>query len=76
MKIFPLQMSPPSLAVLNEPVGNTSPMTLLWTMIGLHPGYEMLAGWFEATAASLLIFRRTALLGALLTVVIMSNVLL
>jgi hypothetical protein len=76
MKIFPLQMPPPSLAVLNEPVGSTSPMTLLWTAIGLHPGYEMLAGWMECTAALLLVFRRTALLGTLLTIVIMTNVLL
>src|ERR1700760_1473165 len=31
-KIFPLQMSRPSLGVLNEPLGQTSPMTLLWTL--------------------------------------------
>ena len=35
-KLFPLQMAPPSLAVLNEPLGNTSPMTMLWTLIGLN----------------------------------------
>jgi hypothetical protein len=28
-KIFPLQMPPPLLAVLNEPLGQSSPMTLL-----------------------------------------------
>ena len=28
-KVFPLQMPPPSIAVLNEPVGNLSPMTFL-----------------------------------------------
>ena len=76
MKIFPVQMAPPSLAVLNEPLGNTSPMTLLWTTLGLHPAYEMLAGWIEAAAALLLVFRRTALLGASLVIVVMSNVLL
>ncbi len=76
MKVFPLQMPPPSLAVLNEPVGNSSPMTLLWTLIGLHPVYEMIAGAIETTAAILLVFRRTALLGAFLTVVVMTNVLL
>jgi hypothetical protein len=76
MKVFPLQMPPPSLAVLNEPVGQTSPMTLLWTLIGLHPAYEILIGSIESGAAFLLVFRRTAPIGAVLTVVLMTNVLL
>ena len=75
-KVFPLQMSRPSLAVLNEPLGQSSPMTLLWTMIGLHPVYQILCGAFETLAACLLFFRRTALLGALLNAFIMANVLL
>lgn len=48
-KLFPLQMSPPSLAVLNEPLGNTSAMTMLWTLIGLNPIYEMICGAAEFT---------------------------
>lgn len=75
-KVFPLQMSRPSLAVLNEPLGQSSPMTLLWTAIGLHPGYQILCGAFETLAAVLLFFRRTALIGALLNAFIMTNVLL
>ena len=75
-KVFPLQMSPPSLAVLNEPVGDTSPMTLLWTLLALNPGYEILCGVIETAAAVLLFFRRTALLGALLNAFVMTNVLL
>ncbi len=76
MKVFPLQMSRPSLAVLNEPLGSSSPMTLLWTLIGLHPAYQILCGAIETLCAVLLFFRRTALLGALLTAFVMSNVLL
>jgi hypothetical protein len=76
VKLFPLQMAPPSLAVLNEPLGNTSPNTLLWTLIGLHPGYEMICGAAEVAAAVLLFFRRTALAGALLAGFVMTNVLL
>ena len=75
-KLFPLQMAPPSLAVLNEPLGQSSPMTLLWTLIGLNPVYEMICGAAEVTAAALLFFRRTALAGALLTGFVMTNVLL
>jgi hypothetical protein len=69
-------MPPPSLAVLNEPVGSASPLALLWTLIGMHPSYEILCGALETLAAVLLIFRRTAMLGAMLTAVLMTNVLL
>jgi len=75
-KVFPLQMSPPSLAVLNEPLGNTSPMTLLWTLIGLNPLYEMICGATEVIAGTLILFRRTALAGALFTAFVVSNVVL
>lgn len=75
-KLFPMQMPPPSLAVLNELVGNLSPMTLLWTLLGVNPAYEMVCGAAEVAAAFLLFFRRTALAGAILTCFIMSNVLL
>jgi hypothetical protein len=76
VKLFPLQMSPPSLAVLNEPLGNTSPMTMLWTLIGLNPIYEMICGAAEMAAGALILFRRTALLGALLTAFLTTNIVL
>ena len=75
-KIFLSQMPPPSLAVLNEPLGSTSPMMLLWTTIGSKPGYQIATGLVELAAALLLFLRRTALLGAICTVFIMSNVVL
>jgi len=75
-KLFPLQMAPPSLAVLNEPLGNTSPMTMLWTLIGLNPVYEMICGAAEVAAGVLILFRRTALLGALLTAFLTTNIVL
>lgn len=75
-KVFPIQMPPPSLAVLNEPLGNTSPMTLLWTLIGVNPGYEMVCGAAEVIAGLLILFRRTALLGALVTAFITTNIVL
>ncbi|WP_446742438.1 hypothetical protein [Silvibacterium acidisoli] len=75
-KIFPMQMSRPSLGVLNEPVGQSSPMSLLWTLIGLSPAYQILSGVFEALCAVLLCFEKTALPGTLLGIVVMSNVVL
>jgi len=76
VKLFPLQMAPPSLAVLNEPLGNTSPMTMLWTLIGLNPWYEMICGAAEVLGGTLLLFRRTALVGTLLTVFLTTNIVL
>jgi hypothetical protein len=75
-KLFPLQMAPPSLAVLNEPLGNTSPMTMLWTLIGLNPVYEMICGAAEVAAGVLILFRRTGLLGELLTAFLATNIVL
>ena len=75
-KVFPLQMGPPSLAVLNEPLGNTSPMTMLWTLIAINPLYEMICGAAEVAGGLLILFRRTALLGALLSAFVLSNVVL
>jgi hypothetical protein len=75
-KIFPMQMSRPSLGVLNEPVGQSSPMSLLWTLIGSSPVYQILSGVFETLCAVLLLFEATALLGTLLGIVVISNVLL
>jgi hypothetical protein len=75
-KLFPLQMAPPSLAVLNQPLGNTSPMTMLWTLIGLNPVYEMICGAAEVAAGILILFRRTGLLGELLTAFLATNIVL
>ncbi len=75
-KVFPLQMPPPMLAVLNEPLGNSSPMTMLWTLIGLNPAYEMVCGTAEVLAGVLILFRRTALTGALFTAFVTANIVL
>jgi hypothetical protein len=75
-KVFPLQMRAPGFAILNNTYGNSSPMTLLWTLIGLNPRYEMVCGAAEVLAGLLILFRRTATLGALVTFVVVSNIVL
>jgi hypothetical protein len=75
-KVFPLQMREPSFAILNNTYGNSSPMTLLWTLIGLNPGYERICGAAEVLAGVLLLFRRTAVAGSLVSVVVVANVVL
>jgi hypothetical protein len=75
-KVFPFQMAPISIAILNEPVGNMSPMTFIWALIGMNPLYEMICGSAEVLGGLLFLFRRTALAGALFSAFVMSNVVL
>jgi hypothetical protein len=75
-KVYPFQMAPISIAILNEPVGNMSPMTFLWALLGMNPIYEMICGGAEVLGGLLFLFRRTALLGALLSAFVMTNVVL
>jgi hypothetical protein len=75
-KLFPIQMQPPNMAVLNEPLGQTSPLTLLWTLLGLSPMYERVCGAAEVAGGLLILFRRTALAGAILSAFVMTNVVL
>ena len=73
-KIFPLQFAPPPLNTLVQTYGESSPMRLLWTFMGASTAYTMFAGLVEATAGTLLLFRRTAVLGALVSSGAMLNV--
>lgn len=75
-KVFPIQMQPPSMAVLNEPVGHMSPMTLLWTMLGFSPVYERVCGAAEVVGGLLILIRPTALVGAMISAFVMTNVVL
>jgi hypothetical protein len=75
-KVFPFQMPPPSVAVLTEPVGNMAPMTFLWNLIGLNPVYEIICGSAELLGGILLLYRRTALAGALFSAFVITNVVL
>ena len=75
-KVFPLQMAPPSVSSLAEPLGMHSPMAVLWDFIGVNPLYEMVCGWAEFLAGVMLLFRRTALAGAIFSVFVIANVVL
>lgn len=66
VKIFPVQMAPPSFYRLLEPYGNFSRMGVLWASIGAARGYELFAGLAEFAGGALLLFPRTAVLGALI----------
>lgn len=73
-KFVPLQMSFPYLFRLLEPLRNFSPMGVLWTSVGASPAYEVFTGGAELLAGFLLIFPRTAMLGALVAMADMTQV--
>lgn len=73
-KVFPSQFRAPSLGRLLSPYGESSPMNVLWSFMGSSPAYTVFAGVAEVVPGLLLLFRRTALLGALLGAAVMLNV--
>jgi uncharacterized membrane protein YphA (DoxX/SURF4 family) len=73
-KIFDLQFSPPDVRVLTERYGDSSPMELMWTFVGYSVPYTVFSGLVEVIPGVLLLFRRTAVLGALMAAAVMLNV--
>jgi hypothetical protein len=74
LKVIKLQFPFPDLSRLTQPYGDSSPMGLAWTFIGYSSGYNIFIGGAEVLAGALLFFKRTTLLGALISIVVMTNV--
>jgi hypothetical protein len=74
VKVFNTQFPLYPLSGLNITYSESSPMGLLWRFMGFSLEYTMFAGALELLAGLLLLFRRTTLLGALLTSAVMMNV--
>ncbi len=53
-----------------------NPMRVAWTFFGYSKGYQIFLGWGEIIPGLLLLFRRTTLIGAILSAVVMLNVFL
>ena len=66
----------PTLDELLQPIGESSPMGLVWDFMGASTAYTMFTGIVEMLGGFLLAFRRTRLLGALVSAGAMANVLL
>jgi hypothetical protein len=73
-KVFHLQMPTPAAYQLTQPLGDFSPMGILWAFLGASKAYSSFSGWAEVIPGFLLLFRRTTLLGALLSFAVMLNV--
>lgn len=73
-KLIPSQMPAPGVDRLLQPLGDASPMGLLWTFMGASVAYSVFTGASEMLGGLLLIARRTTLLGALVCIGVMANV--
>lgn len=65
-KLLPVQMPYPSLGILNTNFGDLTAQKIYWLSIGIVPWYQVFAGVVEVTAGTLLFFRKTTTLGAVL----------
>ena len=65
-KLLPVQMPYPSEGLLNTDFGDFTAQKIYWLSIGIVPWYQVFAGVVEIAAGTLLFFRKTTFLGAVL----------
>lgn len=75
-KVLPLQMPFPNMHQLATPLGDFLPMRLSWMFIGYSTPYQIFSGIMEVFAGLLLLFRRTASLGAFVAAGVFLNVMM
>ncbi len=73
-KLLPQQFPPLNALNLENRLGDLTPMRLLWNFMQYSRPYNFFGGVMEMAAVVLLCFRRTATLGALVCLVVMTNV--
>ena len=73
-KIFTVQFPPPNLYKLQQPYGDFSPMSLLWTFMGASHHYSVLTGWVQVLGGVLLFIPRLTTLGALVSIAVSANI--
>lgn len=74
-RVFPDQFPDPWLYRYVETYGNLSPMGLIVSFLGHSSEYVVFTGLVQVLAGTLLIFRRTATIGALIAIGFLSNLL-
>lgn len=73
-KVFPLQFRAPGFGRLISTYGDSSPMGILWTFMGASVAYTIFSGAMEVIGGALLLWRRTATIGAFFSAAVMTNV--
>jgi len=74
VKFYDGQFMFPSIDRLEQKIGDASPMGLLWTFMGYSKLYTVFSGICEVTGGILLFFRRTTVLGGLISFIVMVNI--
>lgn len=73
-KLFVMQMPFPETSLLATPLGDLLPMRLSWVFLGYSAPYQFFSGLMECLAGLLLLWRRTATLGALFAAGVFMNI--
>lgn len=73
-KVIPNQFMVPSLDQLLRTYGESSPMGIVWMLMGTSPTYTIFSGLLETVGGVLLFFRRTTTLGAAILTAVLANV--
>ncbi|WP_273567301.1 hypothetical protein [Maribacter halichondriae] len=73
-KIIPVQFFEPYFSTLLQSYGKASPMGIFWTMMAVSKGYALFAGLAEFIGGVFLFFRKTKLLGSLISIGVLINV--
>lgn len=73
-KVTVTQMPPLMLPRADQTIGEMSPMGMLWTFMGASKPYTIFTGLVEVLGSVLLLWRRTAVIGALVVAAAMTNV--
>lgn len=76
IKVFALQMPPPSVTTLRRPLGELSPFDLLWATLGYGTPYEVFSGIIEVSGAILVLYKRTRLAGLLIIMAALLNIIM
>jgi hypothetical protein len=74
LKIYPMQAPLPSISHLNTQYGDFTAWKLFSLTLGIVPNYQSFLGLVELLAAVLLLFRKTASIGAFLVLPFTGNV--
>lgn len=74
VKVLPSQFPAPQGDLLLMPLGDATPMGLLWRYMGFSHAFNLLTGGVEIVGGLLLLFRRTWLAGALVSAAAMAQV--